>query len=432
MVAMRYRHETWVLDEGDDDRVKKMSKRLGVAHFSRKNMPEYQASSGPFKSKTKYGNVNAWLHEVGFDRYDIIVSFDPDHVPTSSFIDRVLGYFDDPEVGYVQAAQVYYNQAASFIARGAAEETYAYYSSLQMASSSLGYPIVTGCHNSHRVEALREIGGFAAHDADDLLITLGYRAAGWKGHYVPEILAKGLTPVDWAGYLPQQRRWARSVVDIKLRIYPTEAGRLPWRTRFISFLHGISYLQEGFSVFLGLLFLVWQLAVGTSPVLSSLFAPQFLLACGLLWVAEFYRQRFFLDPRSEWGLHWRAGVLRYAKWPQVLHAAFDVVRGFRPEYVLTPKERSKRRPYRLLSTHVVVAVVLGASAAFGLARGAPLSPVLHTWAVALIAVSLALVATQYTRFPDPFDRNLLIAECKWAGMSPPNSTDSSQIDEASR
>ncbi len=80
---------------------------------------------------------------------------------------------------------MYYNQSASFIARGAAEETYGYYSSIQMTSYALGYPIVTGCHHTHRVSALREIGGFAPHEADDLLITVHYRAAGWKGVYVP-------------------------------------------------------------------------------------------------------------------------------------------------------------------------------------------------------------------------------------------------------
>lgn len=58
----------------------------------------------------------------------------------------------------------------SFIARGAAEETYAYYSSIQMTNCTLGYPIVTGCHNTHRVTALRQVGGFAPHAANDFAL----------------------------------------------------------------------------------------------------------------------------------------------------------------------------------------------------------------------------------------------------------------------
>ena len=63
-----------------------------------------------------------------------------------------------------------------------------------------------------------EVGGFAAHEADDLLITLRYRASRWEGIYLPEILALGMTPVDWDGYLRQQIRWVRSVIDIKLHV----------------------------------------------------------------------------------------------------------------------------------------------------------------------------------------------------------------------
>ena len=42
------------------------------------------------------------------------------------------------------------------------------------------------------------------------MLTLSYQASGWRGVYVPEILSRGLTPVDWSGYLSQQRRWARN------------------------------------------------------------------------------------------------------------------------------------------------------------------------------------------------------------------------------
>ena len=34
MMAIEYPHETWVLDEGDDDRVKSLCRRVGAFHFS--------------------------------------------------------------------------------------------------------------------------------------------------------------------------------------------------------------------------------------------------------------------------------------------------------------------------------------------------------------------------------------------------------------
>jgi cellulose synthase/poly-beta-1,6-N-acetylglucosamine synthase-like glycosyltransferase len=270
---MDYPHDTWVLDEGDDPRVKTLCARIGARHFSRKSLPHYHTADGRFRSHSKHGNYNAWLAEHGLEQYDLVVNVDPDHIPAPTFLHEVLGYFDDPWIGYIQAAQAYYNQEASFIARGAAEETYAYYAATQMASYALGFPIVTGCHTAHRTVALRQLGGFAPHDADDLLITFLYRAAGWQGVYVAKILARGLTPVDWVGYLTQQRRWARSVLDIKCRLYPHLAGRLPRRERVIGFWHGLYYLQ-GLTTGVGVGLLSYMLASGA--------VSQFLID-GTLW-----------------------------------------------------------------------------------------------------------------------------------------------------
>jgi cellulose synthase (UDP-forming) len=310
LVAMDYPHETWVLDEGDDPQVKALCAQLGACHFSRKAIPGYHTPSGTFQTRSKHGNYNAWLDAIGFARYEIVVAFDPDHVPASTFLTEVLGYFEDPAVGYVQAAQAYYNQRASFIARGAAEETYGYYSSVQMAAYALGYPIITGCHNTHRVTALQEVGGFAPHEADDLLLTLHYRVRGWRGVYVPQILARGLTPVDWPGYFRQQLRWARSVLDIKLRRYGPLAGDLPLHERLTSFLHGWCYLQ-GLTTVFSICLTAYMLVTGAIP--AALNGQTAWKASGVVavWMlCDFYRQRFYLEWRREWGWHWRAGVLQ--------------------------------------------------------------------------------------------------------------------------
>lgn len=407
LVRMDYPHDTWVLDEGDSPEVRALCEELGVYHFSRKHLEKYQANEGRFQSRTKYGNVNAWLDTVGYERYEFISAFDPDHIPKPDFLERVLGYFEDSTVGYVQAAQVYHNQKASFIARGAAEETYGYYSTLQMTSHSFGYPIVTGCHNTHRVSALRQVGGFAAHDADDLLITLYYRVKGWRGVYVPEVLAEGLTPVDWPGYLKQQRRWARSVMDIKFRIFPELASRLPLDTRAFSFLHGFSYLSEGLLPFLSLLLLVYLLAASNVSVLQNLLVPTFYLFVVVLQINDFFRQRFFLQPRKEIGLHWRAGLLRYAKWPQVLAATCDVAVNRVIPYVLTTKQANKRPRTLVLWPHLFSALVLGLAWAGGSLWRHGTDGYLAAWAVIMISGCLAVFASQFARFPEPFDPELL-------------------------
>jgi cellulose synthase (UDP-forming) len=404
LVELDYPHETWVLDEGDDEEVKELCRRLGANHFSRKTLPQYKTQSGTFQSVSKHGNYNAWLTEIGFERYDIVTAFDPDHVPVPSFLRHVLGYFDDPQVGYVQLPQFYYNKKASFIAHGAAEEAYAYYSCSQPAAYALSHPMIIGSHNTHRVVALKEVGGFAPHAADDLLITLFYRARGWRGIYVPRMLAQGLAPVNWTDYLTQQLRWAKSVLDIKLRYDSRLAGRLPLRERFLRFLHGLSFVEGGITTFIFLLLLAIMLATDHVPgVVSFLTVGNLLLLSGVLLIGEFFRQRFYIDPRRERGIPWRAILLRYAKWPYLFWAFYKVISGDQVAYSLTPKTTTESRHYRLLWPHALVVLIISASWAIGTFTSGAKPPVIHLLAAVVVFVSLALVFTGFLRFPDPYE-----------------------------
>lgn len=403
MVALRYPHDTWLLDEGDDSHVKELCTRLGVLHFSRKNLPHYQTPSGVFEARSKHGNYNAWLTEVGFERYDFISAFDPDHIPNDGFLEEILGHFDNPQVGYVQAPQAYYNQSASFVAAGAAEETYDYNSTIQMASYGMGYPIVIGCHNNHRVTALREVGGFAAHDADDVLITILYRRAGWLGVYVPRILARGITPVDWRGYLTQQRRWARSVLDLKLKTEGRLSSEAPLYTRLMNYLHGLNYLQPAFMLIGCLWLLVRSLATAEAPLaIEAMSLLWTLILVGAMTACHLYRQQFFLDPRREFGMQWRARLLRIAKSPFLLLAAIDVIAGQRRKYEITPKVKSDSK--RMLSmAFTPIAILIAAAWGIGVLRSDGYPPAFHLIGATALALCLALIATDFVSFPAPYD-----------------------------
>ncbi|MCI0336975.1 MAG: glycosyltransferase [Acidobacteria bacterium] len=408
LVALEYPHDTWVLDEGDDELVKSLCRRRGASHFSRKNLPHYQTDDGTFKVRCKHGNYNAWLYEVGFDRYEIITAFDPDHVPAPSFLSHVLGYFEDPKIGYVQAPQAYYNQEASFIARGAAEETYEYCSCTQMGAYYFGQPAVVGCHNTHRVKALKEVGGFAAHDADDLLIGLLYQAQGWNGVYVPRIIARGVTPVDWDGYLTQQLRWARSVIDVKYRLHHLLGKELSLTGRAISAVDGLFYLQNSITTFMGLLLLAYMLMTGDVPaVVSYPILLQFVLLVATLQLCAFYRQRFYLNPRREWGTHWRAKLLRYAKWPVCIWAFWDVAQGSRVPYILTRKVRAESHSYKLLIPHTLIIVLVSAAWVLGRLLGSNVPWLVYWITAAVMAVSFFLILTDYLHFPEPYEKGLL-------------------------
>lgn len=405
IVALDYPHDSWVLDEDDDPRVKQLCAELGVNYFTRKNLARYQAAVGAYRSGTKYGNYNAWLHEIGYRKYDIVTTFDPDHLPLKTFLTTVLGYFSDSTVGYVQAPQAYYNQNSSFIARGAAEETYAYYSSIQMAGHGLGYPVIVGSHNSHRMAALKEVGGFPAHDAEDLLLTLRYRANDWRGVYVPEVLARGLTPVDWSGYLRQQRRWSRSVLDIKLRQYHLVSRNFSLKTRILSLMHGLNYLHRALIALMTYLLLTYMLLAGTSPTLVSRVTVGYLgILFAVLQLCELYRQRFYLDFRRECGFHWRVALVQYAKWPWFLAAFVDVLRNNGRSYELTPKIKESIGKRWLLGPNLGIIAVLS----WVWLTGQPMAErdvtvVVLLVAIVMIGASAILIWTEFWRFPAPYD-----------------------------
>jgi cellulose synthase (UDP-forming) len=280
-----------------------------------------------------------------------------------------------------------------------------------MAAYAMGYPIITGCHNTHRVTALQDIGGFAPHEADDLLLTLLYRARGWRGVYVPQILARGLTPVDWPGYLQQQLRWARSVLDIKLRRYGPLAGHLAFRERLTSFLHGWCYLQ-GLTTGLGVCLTAFMLMTGAIP--AALNGQTAWKASGVVavWLlCEGYRQRFYLNGRQEWGWHWRAGVLQWAKWPYLLLALAQVLGNRQHPYVLTRKGKERRRPgdaqpLRWFWPQLLAAGVLGTAWLLGSMSGRSLHPVVQVAGAVAILGNLLLPTTTYLRFPAPYDSTL--------------------------
>jgi cellulose synthase/poly-beta-1,6-N-acetylglucosamine synthase-like glycosyltransferase len=407
LVAIDYPHDTWLLDEADDPAIRRLCEQLGVRHFSRRGQPEYQTENGRYKRASKHGNYNAWLDAIGFERYDILAAFDPDHVPHASFLHHSLGYFRDDRVGYVQSAQAYYNQGASVVARGAAEETYAYYSAVQMASFGMGYPIIVGSHNVHRMSALREVGGFAAHDADDLLLTIHYRGAGWEGVYVPRILARGLTPVDWRSYLTQQRRWARSVLDIKCRRRESHAKRLPLGSRIMSLLHGINFMHRSIVGTISVVILVLLLAIGQPHnfLRSEMLAPLILMVVALQ-ISELYRQRFYLDWQNERGLHWRSALLEFAKWPWLLMALFDVLRNHAPSYAVTWKKRRNGLFEPFILYHGVLGLVVALAWMIGTLGPGDVHPFLRVCAALVLATSAALVATELVESPPPYDRRL--------------------------
>jgi cellulose synthase/poly-beta-1,6-N-acetylglucosamine synthase-like glycosyltransferase len=389
ITQLEYPHDSWVLDEGNDERVIDLCRRLGAYHFSRRNMPEFQRDAGPFQRGTKHGNYNAWLHEVGFRKYDVLAGIDPDQVPYSDFLTATLGQFRNPEVAYVQSPQDYYNADSSLIAKGCDEESRDFYWITQRAYHRFGSPSVIGAHHLHRMAALEKLGGLAPHVADDLLLTLLYKLSNWRGAYIPRVLARGLAPEDWATYIKQQRRWARSLLDVKFRVFPRISRNLPTGVRAVGILQGLTYLQDVTVALCLLVTLAAGLVYGVPAALSSfLTSSPFVVSLVLLLTTGLY-PHLYHGSYGDKGFYWRSACLRFARWPFTLQAVWDVVRGT-GGYDLTIKSGPRTVRKLLFWPHLLVSVLLTIAATVGVAVRGSVDLLSHALAGSIVFASLLL------------------------------------------
>jgi cellulose synthase (UDP-forming) len=356
LTQMRYPHTTYLLDDSHREELRALCEEMGVRYIRRDRPGE----------GAKAGNVNHGLTQL---TGEFVAIFDPDHVPQPGFLERVLGYFDDPQVGFVQAPQLYRNQNQSLVARGAAEMTYELYGPTLMGLHGLGSPLLFGCHTTFRRAALESIGGYAVHNAEDLRTAMRLYARGWKGVYVPGTLARGLVPSDLAGFLRQQYRWAHSVFDLLFRDYRQLFFGWTLFQRLTFFFVGTYYLV-GLAILVNLLLAPWVLLGGVSAVVSTAesfavhFAPLVAVNVALRWFA----QRFYLSP-TERGVHVAGMVMLFASCFAHVAGLVAAALNVRVPYLVTAKGRTGQRALLQVWLYAVIAVTSGLALLHSLMAG---------------------------------------------------------------
>jgi cellulose synthase (UDP-forming) len=362
MVNVKYPHDSWVLDEEGDPRVRALAKRLGVKYFTRKGREEYNQSHPPFQAKTKAGNFNAWLDAHG-RRYDFVTQLDIDHVPSPDYLNNVLGYFEDPRVAWVQGPSIYGN-FDNWTARGAAEQELVLQGPLQMGFYGFNQtPYIIGSHTTYRVEALLQIGGFQPTRAEDHLDTVVLAAHGWKGVFIPEPIAVGDGPETLNIYLAQQFAWAYSLMQVLLCYFPKYIRNLSVR-HVLQFLFSETwYPLYGMSMailfLMPLCSLIFNVPIATMSFFGFLvhYLPV-AVSCFGIWC---WTRRWF-QPKGL-TLSWRGIVLHIARWPIIMWALINVLFGVKRPYMITPKgmpnKNQKLHPiYFILMTLPLASVII--------------------------------------------------------------------------
>ncbi len=203
--------------------------------------------------KGKAGALNDALRQA---KGDVLLLFDADYYPQVDIVEKLAGYFVDPEVGVVQGRIVVLNEPKTLVSRLVALERIGGYGVDQLARDRRG--LITQCGGTVcgiRRSLLDHLGGWdekmLTEDTD--LTFLAYEA-GFKIRYASEAECYEEAVETWRAYWKQRHRWAKGhmqcfckhfVPFIRSRnLGPWERidGLLVLGTYFVPILVGLSWL----------------------------------------------------------------------------------------------------------------------------------------------------------------------------------------------
>jgi hypothetical protein len=189
----------------------------------------------------------------------------------------------------------------------------------------------------------------------------------------------------------QQFRWAWSVFDIKLQEIRGRLGR----RRALAVLQGFGYVHDTVLAIVILPMLCLMMVTGwAEEPFGRLHSYPLLVLAIVTWITGRYKRLYVLDNAGRGGFQWRAAMLRASKWPRVLVAFCDALRGRKIEYLVTPKTANTRAAsvLRLPIGAALIALLASWIAAIVLHRRIFIW--VQVWTALLLLVGLALICSE--------------------------------------
>ncbi len=203
--ALDYQNkQIYLLDDTQRLEMKQLARELGCNYLIRPN-----------NHHAKAGNLN---HALAHTKGELVVVFDADFIPTTNFLIRTLGFFQDEKVALVQTPQSFYN--ADPIARNLGLENIitpeeeVFYRQIQPIRDGVGSVVCAGTSFVVRRSALEETGGFVTESlSEDYFTGISLSAKGYKLIYLDEKLSAGLATENISAHATQRLRWAQGTLQ---------------------------------------------------------------------------------------------------------------------------------------------------------------------------------------------------------------------------
>ncbi|MCC0175589.1 glycosyltransferase [Waterburya agarophytonicola K14] len=203
--AIDYEAKTvYLLDDTRRSAIAELAAELGCEYITRPN-----------NNHAKAGNIN---HALPLSTGEFIAFFDADFIPSTNFLARTLGLFQDRKLALLQTPQNFYN--IDPIARNLGlediltPEEEVFYRQLQPIKDAAGSVICAGTSFVMRREALESIGGFVTDSlSEDYFTGIRLSSQGYRLAYIDEKLSAGLAAENIADHAKQRLRWARGTLQ---------------------------------------------------------------------------------------------------------------------------------------------------------------------------------------------------------------------------
>lgn len=230
----------------------------------------------------KAGALNFALRHTAPDA-ELVGIIDSDYCVEPDFLERLVGFFDDPRIGYVQTPHDYRAWEANRFMRMCYWEYVPHYRLEIACLNEWVASYIIGTMALIRREALEKAGGWAEWClTEDSECAVRIHALGYTSIFLSQTFGRGLIPETFSGYKKQRLRWT---------IGPIQQIKRHWRL----------YLPRPFCTPSLLSF--WQKALElshslreTSSLISLLFLPFMLTA----FVSMVYHQENIPVPDIIW------------------------------------------------------------------------------------------------------------------------------------
>jgi cellulose synthase (UDP-forming) len=247
--AMRYPDkEVWLLDDGKRPEAAKLAEELGCKYLTR-----------PDSAHAKAGNLNNGLKSA---KGEIFVVFDADFIPLENFLERTIGFFEDPQVAMVVTPQNFYNPDQPEINLGGRvipHEQTVFYNIIQPGRDFTNSVVCTGTSSLMRRKYIDDIGGIPTGTiVEDWTTGMMLQAKGYKSIFLNELVSVGAAPENFSSYLVQRIRWAEGTIKLLYTKYNP------------MFLPGLNLVQR-INHMSGMLFWIDQASQSVSYIAPALF-----------------------------------------------------------------------------------------------------------------------------------------------------------------